>query len=77
MTIASFDPAARSYRTDRYLLDAATMGKVRAARDGYTPAACGIGEAAARKLGEDQQAVKALLPEVPNERLVYRCSPAP
>jgi len=29
---------------------------------------------AARKLGEQQSAITALLPETPNERLVYSCA---
>lgn len=74
VTIAAYDPAARAYVTDRYLLDAETMAKVRLARGKYKPPSCGGGEAAARQLGDAQAAVKGLLPGQPNERLVYKCS---
>lgn len=73
VSIAAYDPVSRTYRTDRYLLDAETMAKVREARARYSPPQCGIGESAARQLGDSQSAVKALLPGQPNERLVYKC----
>lgn len=73
VTVASFDPKSRVYRTDRYLLDLDTMTKVRAARAKYTPPACGAGDAAARQFGEAQAELKGLLPTVPNERMVYNC----
>jgi hypothetical protein len=76
LTIASFDPATRTYRQDRYLLDADTMAKVHAERGKYPAPACGAGEAEARKLGDAQAAVRALLPAQPNERMIYDCHPA-
>lgn len=72
-TVAAFDPKTRVYRTERYLLDLDTMTKLRAERAKYAPPACGKGEEAARKLGDAQAAVKALLPATPNERMVYKC----
>jgi hypothetical protein len=77
VSVATYDPASRTYRTDRYLLDEATMTSVRASRTAYSPPLCGGGEDAARKLGESQAAVLALLPPQPNERLVYRCTKQP
>ncbi len=74
VTIAAYDPATRAYVTNRYLLDAEAMAKVRLARGKYKPPSCGGGEAEARRLGDAQAAVKALLPGQPNERLVYKCS---
>lgn len=76
VAVNRYDPAARTFRTDRYLLSQAALAKVLAARDQYTPPACGVSEAA-RTLGEQQSAITALLPETPNERLVYTCSPKP
>jgi V8-like Glu-specific endopeptidase len=72
VAVNRYDPATRTFRTDRYLLGQAAMDKVRAAREQYTPPACGVSEAA-RTLGEQQSAIIALLPEAPNERLVYDC----
>jgi hypothetical protein len=77
VTVARFDPSTSTYTTERYLLDLETMTKARAERARYEPPACGGGEEAARKLGEAQGAVAALLPAQPNERLVYKCSADP
>ena len=49
------------------------MNAARAARRNYDPPACGVSEAA-NQLGEQQGAIIALLPERPNERLVYSCA---
>jgi len=76
VTIASFDPSTRTYRQDRYLLDMDTMAKVRAERGKNPAPACGAGEAEARKLGDAQAALRALLPAQPNERMIYDCHPA-
>jgi hypothetical protein len=77
VTIAAYDPATKTYRQDRYLLDLDTMQKVRAERAKYPAPACGAGEGAARQLGDSQSGARALLPAAPNERLVYDCHPAP
>lgn len=74
VAVNRYDPATRTFRTDRYLLGQEALAKVLAARDQYTSPACGVSEAA-RTLGEQQSAITALLPETPNERLVYTCSP--
>jgi hypothetical protein len=71
-----YDPATRTLRTDRYLLGQQALAEARAARDAYTPPACGVSDAA-RTLGEQQTALIAKLPERPNERLVYNCSRKP
>jgi len=76
VTIAAFDPATRTYRQDRFLLDMDTMAEVRAERGKYPAPACGAGEAEARKLGDAQAAVRALLPAQPNERMIYDCHSA-
>jgi len=73
VAVNRYDPATRTFRTDRYLLGQEALAKVLAARDQYTSPACGVSEAA-RTLGEQQSAITALLPETPNERLVYTCS---
>lgn len=73
VAVNSYDPETRTFRTDRYLLGQAAMAQAIAARAQYEPAACGVSEAA-RQLGEQQSALVALLPERPNERLVYSCT---
>ncbi|MDJ0978800.1 MAG: serine protease [Erythrobacter sp.] len=75
VSINSYDPQTRIFRTDRYLLGRAAMKNARAIRDAYTPPACGVTDAA-RVLGEQQSAILSILPERPNERLVYICEAA-
>lgn len=72
VSVSTYDPETRTYRTDRYLLGRAEMQAVRQARGEYTPPACGVTDAA-RTLGEQQSALIAMLPDRPNERLVYSC----
>lgn len=72
VSVNSFDPDRREFRTERYLLSRNAMQRARAARAAYKAPACG-GNAAAATLGEQQRAVLAALPPRPNERLVYAC----
>ena len=72
VSVSTYDPETRTYRTDRYLLGRAQMEAAREARRQYTPPACGVTDAA-RMLGEQQSALIAMLPDRPNERLVYSC----
>ena len=74
VSVNSFDPETRTFRTDRYPLSQSTMAKAREARAAYKAPACGAPEAAS-KLGEMQSGVTALLPGQANERLVYSCHP--
>ena len=76
VAVNRYDPDTRIFRTDRYLLSKAAMDKVLEARGAYEPPACGVSEAA-RTLGEQQSGLIALLPEQPNERLVYACNAKP
>lgn len=72
VSVSSYDPETRTFVTDRYLLDREGMTAAREARSAYTPPACGVTDAA-RQLGEQQSALLAMLPDRPNERLVYSC----
>lgn len=72
VSVSTYDPETRTYRTDRYLLGQASMKAAREARAQYSPPACGVTDAA-RVLGEQQAALLAMLPDRPNERLVYSC----
>lgn len=76
VSVNSYDPETRTFRTDRYLLGRADMEAARTARRGYSPPSCGVTDAA-RLLGERQSAVIAGLPDRENERLVYSCAPKP
>lgn len=72
VSVSKYDPETRTFVTDRYLLDREGMAAAREARSAYTPPACGVTDAA-RQLGEQQSALLAMLPNRPNERLVYSC----
>lgn len=73
VAINIYDPGSKTFRTDRFLLGRSAMASARAERGKYAPPKCGTSNAAAR-LGDMQGAVTALLPEAPNERLVYSCT---
>lgn len=75
VSINTYDPETRIFRTDRYLLGQDAMSEIREARADYSAPACGVTDAA-NLLGERQSAVIAKLPERPNERLVYSCQTA-
>jgi hypothetical protein len=74
VSVNSYDPHTREFRTDRFLLSLSAMDQARAARGKYHPPECGAPRAAS-ELGEMQSGVVALLPDEPNERLVYSCKP--
>ena len=76
VSVNRFDPATREYRMERYLLDREAMARARTARAEFEAPACGGGAEAAQELGARQQAILSLLPERPNERLVYSCREA-
>ena len=72
VSVLTFDPATRTYINTRYLLSAAQMKAAREAR-GDMPRTCEGGDLAATRIAERQAAIRALLPPLPNEKLVYGC----
>jgi V8-like Glu-specific endopeptidase len=76
VSVSHFDPSRREYRVERYLLDREAMERVRAARAEFEAPACGADAQAVGAFGSRQAAILALLPDRPNERLVYTCSGA-
>ena len=76
VSVNRFDPKTREYRMERYLLDRSAMERARAARAEYEAPACGTGQQAAADLGARQAGILSLIPERPNERLVYKCNTA-
>ena len=72
----SFDPQSGEYIVERYLLDSSAMTAARAARGEYEAPSCGSGEESARQLGNLQSVIENMLPDSPNERLVYSCNAA-
>ena len=76
VTVSHFDADTAEYRVDRYFPDFSAMTALRDARNDLEVPACGVGEAAARRFGEAEAALAALLPAARNERLVYHCTQA-
>ena len=74
VSVNSFDPDRRIYRVERYLLSRSAMEDARTARAKYDAPQCGA-EGAAGSLGDLQGEILGQLPQQPNERLVYECSP--
>jgi V8-like Glu-specific endopeptidase len=76
VSVLQYQPASRGYSETRYFLDAARMTELRRLRTSVTVKACTADQAARANLSTQQAALRAALPAVPNERLVYRCRPA-
>ena len=76
VSVNSFDPAEGIFTMERYLLGREGMTAARAARGKYSAPSCGADAEAVRALGSAQTAITNALPDLPNERLVYRCRPA-
>lgn len=75
VSLLGFDPATRTYTNTRYLLSAAQMAEARRLREGVTLKQCSKDDTARAALVSQQAAIRAALPPLPNERLVYRCQP--
>ncbi|MXO72590.1 S1 family peptidase [Alteraurantiacibacter buctensis] len=74
VSVNRYDPQAREYVVERYLLDRTAMDELRSVRAEFQAPACNAGGTAATDLGDRQQAILTMLPDRPNERLVYTCS---
>ena len=77
IAVTHFDPQTKVYTVERYLMSLQDMIRARAERQKIVAPACGAGEDEARRFGTAQQAIRALLPAEPNERMRYNCQPAP
>ncbi|MBX7482519.1 S1C family serine protease [Qipengyuania qiaonensis] len=73
VSVNSFDPDRRIFRTERYLLPRTEMNEAREARGKFEAPKCGS-ENAAAQLGELQSEVLGRMPQQANERLVYECN---
>ncbi|PZU60194.1 MAG: serine protease [Sphingobium sp.] len=69
----SFDPATGVYRSDRYLADSDTLERARDIRARYENVQCSGSPQTLAKVSAMQDALRAILPGQPNERLVYQC----
>ncbi|MEG3087094.1 S1C family serine protease [Sphingomonas sp. PB4P5] len=77
VSVLQFDPATKLYTNTRYLLTAAQMDAARKIRSQVSVKACSPDIAARANLSTQQAAIRAALPPLPNERIVYSCKSAP
>ncbi|GAA0281937.1 hypothetical protein GCM10009127_24090 [Alteraurantiacibacter aestuarii] len=73
VSVNRFDPASGEYVVERYLLDRERMTSARTARAEFQAPACGVTRDVAVQFGSQQAAILSMLPQSPNERLVYSC----
>ncbi len=73
VSVLMFDPATRRYTNTRYMLGAQAMEQMRTLRGQGTERRCSIDPAAIERLAQQQSAIRAALPPLPNEKLVYSC----
>lgn len=82
VSVLEFRPGTGEYVVTRYLLDADTMARVRALRRDVDVKACTPDSEGRTVLADQLRDINAVLPHLPNERLVYTCehqaaAPAP
>ena len=77
VSVSEFRPATGEYVLTRYQLDNATIDRVRGARRANEPRACSADAEARTILADQQRDIAAMLPQLPNERLVYSCENQP
>ncbi|UZK68214.1 serine protease [Sphingomonas sp. S1-29] len=75
VSVLAFNPATRTYTNSRYLLSASQMAGARRLRAEVGLKTCAPEGAPRANLATQQAAIRATLPPLPNERLVYRCTP--
>lgn len=74
ISINSFDPITGTYKTERFLADAATLDRARLLRTGFAIGQCTQDPNTIDKLQQMQSDIRSVLPPQPNERLVYSCA---
>lgn len=73
VAVLEFRPATGEYVVTRYALDAQAMARVRGLRRDVDIKACTADNEARTILADQQREISAVLPRLPNERLVYAC----
>ncbi|MCP3736455.1 serine protease [Sphingomonas sp. RP10(2022)] len=73
VSVQVFDPATRRYTSTRYLLGAQAMAQMRGLRGEDGGKRCSVDPVAIDRLAQQQAAIRAALPPLPNEKLVYAC----
>lgn len=73
VSVLEFRPGSGDYVVTRYQLDSAAMARARSLRRGVDVKACTADPEARTVLADQQRDIGAILPRLPNERLVYSC----
>ncbi len=73
VTIQSYDPAKTRYTVERFLMGADAMDKARAIRTRYKNNSCTADPSQRQSVADMESAIRAVLPQAPNERLVFDC----
>ncbi|MGP7794635.1 S1C family serine protease [Sphingomonas sp. CLY1604] len=76
VSVKVFDPVTRRYTDTRYMLGAQAMRQLRDLAGKPAADRCSIDPATIDRLAQGQAAIRAALPPLPNEKLVYACRPA-
>lgn len=74
VSLLDYDPATNIYTHTRYLLSSEQMKQARDLRTAVPIKACSTDQTARAALATQQQALRAALPAVYNEKLVYSCT---
>jgi len=74
VSLVSFTPDSKTYRIERYLLGMEAMGIAREARQRYDVKSCSTDTAVRDKIDNMNKAVREVLPQTPNELLIFTCS---
>jgi S1-C subfamily serine protease len=75
ISVLDYHPARGEHVVTRYLVGAEAMAKARELRRQVEIKACSTDREAVTILGDRQESIRQSLPEIPNERLVYSCTP--
>lgn len=76
VSVLDYDPGSGTYTNTRYLLSGEQMKAARALRATVPIKQCTADQTARAALATQQQSLRAALPPVYNEKLVYRCAAA-
>jgi hypothetical protein len=74
VSVLDYDPVAQTYTNTRYQLSSEQMRKARQLRTAVPLKSCSADQAARAGLATQQQSLRAALPPVYNEKLVYSCA---
>jgi hypothetical protein len=75
VSVLDYKPSSGEYLVTHYLLGSEEMAKLRSLRRDVEIKSCAADSEQVTILGDRQESIRERLPRVPNERLVYSCTP--